>query len=149
MVNSTSFPIYVFEKDDWTMFLVEGPDDDSLSKIEPIDLDNDEYLFWNAEGRAVRLTLHRGHLTGIEEAENEISLHEALARFSEALGLTIDTTGTIREVWARLQLNIKPPSKLRRALRNVSGFGCVLIVIAVAILVVIFAGGLIKTIFVK
>lgn len=146
MVNSKSFPVYAFEKDDWTMFLVESPDD-VLSNIEPIDLENNEYLFWDAEGCPVKLTLQRGKLTRVEEAENEITLHEAFARFSEALSLTIDTTGTIPEVWARLRCNIKPPSKLRRALTRILGFGCLLIVIAVAILVLIFLTGVIKTIF--
>ena len=132
------------------MFLIEGPDR-VLYHVEPIDLENNEYLFWNADGCAVRLTLERAELTKIEEAENEITLREAFARYSEALGAKVDTSGALAEVWARLQANVKPPSKLSRALRHSFGIGCLLIIIVVAILVFVFFGailwGVIKAIF--
>jgi hypothetical protein len=145
MVDVTSFPLYVFEKDDWSMFLVENPDR-VLYHIEPIDFENDDYLFWDTHGRGVRLTLERGELTKIEEAENEITLQEAFARYSQALGVTVDTTGTLPEVWARLQSNVKPPSRLSRAGQNAVGFGCVLIVIVVGVFVLILLGGFIKAV---
>jgi hypothetical protein len=151
MVNSASFPLYVFEKDDWSMFLVESPDR-VCYHIEPFDFENDEYLFWDAHGRGVRLTLQGGKLTkmgtltSIEEADNEISLHEAFARYSQALGVTVDTTGTLAEVWARLQSNVKPvepPSRLSRAAWKVGCFGCVLIVVIFVLI------GIIKAVFAR
>ena len=107
MFNDASFPLYVFEKDDWSMFLVESPDK-VLYDIEPIDFENDEYLFWDAQGNGVRITLERGTLTSIENTENEITLQEAFSRYSQFLGTAVDTKGPFPEVWARLQANVKP-----------------------------------------
>jgi hypothetical protein len=42
MNRSVSFPLFVFEKDDCSMFLVETPDK-VLYHLEPIDIENDEY----------------------------------------------------------------------------------------------------------
>jgi len=39
MADSVSFPLFVFEKDDCSMFLVEGPDK-VLYNMEPIDIEN-------------------------------------------------------------------------------------------------------------
>jgi len=50
--SGVSFPLYVFEKDDWSMERVESPDR-VLYQMEPIDIENDEYLFWDAKGRSV------------------------------------------------------------------------------------------------
>ena len=142
MVNSDSFPLYVFEKDDWSMFLVESPDD-VWCHIEPIDFENDEYLFWDAHGRGVCLTLQGGKLTrmatltSIEESDNEISLNEAFVRYSQALGVTVDTTGTFAEVWFRLQSNVKPKSRLSRAVENMVGVGCLLVIVIPVILLLI------------
>jgi len=128
------------------MFLVENPGR-VWCHIEPIDFEDDEYLFWDAQGRGVRLTLERGQLTKIEEAENEITLQEAFARYSRELGATVDTTGTLSEVWARLQSNVKPQSRLSRMAQNAVGFGCLLIITLVGVFVLILLGGVIKAIF--
>jgi hypothetical protein len=55
MLSDTSFPLYVFEKDDWSMFLVER-EEKLLYHIEPIDFENDEYLFWDAQGRGISVS---------------------------------------------------------------------------------------------
>jgi hypothetical protein len=143
MIDSSIFPLYVYEKDDWSMFLVERPDK-VLYDIEPIDFENDEYLFWDAQERSVRLTLKRGKLIAVEEAENEISLREALTRYSNALGATVDTSGPLPEVWAKLQSNVKPLTRAQSIVRNAIGAGCSLIVIAVAIFLLVLVGGVIK-----
>ncbi len=54
MTENTSFPLYGFEKDDWSMFLVEN-ENRVFYHMEPIDFENNEYLFWDAQGRDVRL----------------------------------------------------------------------------------------------
>ncbi len=131
-------------KDDWSMFLIESPDR-ALHDIEPIDFENNEYLFWDAQGQGIRLTLERGTLTGIEEAENEITIQEAFSRYSRSLGLTVDTTGPLPEVWTRLQSNVKPPSLVDRTVRHVLGAGCLLIVLLIPVLIII---GVIKALFV-
>jgi hypothetical protein len=148
MVSDTSFPLYVFEKDDWSMFLVES-EDKLLYHIEPIDFENDEYLFWDAQGRGVRLTLERGVLTNIEQAENAMTVREAFARYSQTLGVTVDPKGPLPEVWARLQTNVKPPSLLKLTLRHVLGVGCLLIVLTVLAFILILFGVTIKALFTR
>jgi hypothetical protein len=143
MVSDTSFPLYVFEKDDWSMFLVES-EDEFLYHIEPFDFENDEYLFWDAQGRGVRLTLERGVLTNVEQTENAITVQEAFARYSQTLGVTVDLNGALPEVWVKLQANVKPPSLLSRTIRHVLGVGCLLIVLTVVAFILILFGGAIK-----
>jgi hypothetical protein len=148
MVSDKSFPLYVFEKDDWSMFLVES-EDKLLYHIEPIDFENDEYLFWDALGRGVRLTLERGVLTSIEQIDSTMTVQEAFARYSQTLGVTVDPNGALPEVWMRLQANVKPPSLLSRTLRNLLGTGCLLIVLTVVAFILILFGGTIQALFTR
>ena len=148
MLSDTSFPLYVFEKDDWSMLLVER-EEKLLYHIEPIDFKNDECLFWDAQGRAVRLTLERGALTKIERTENAMTVQEAFARYSQTLGVTVDPNGALPEVWARLQANVKPPSLLSRTLRHVLGVGCLLIALTFVAFILILLGGTIKALFTR
>jgi hypothetical protein len=75
MVNSVSFPLFVFEKDDCSMFLVDTPDK-ALYHMEPIDIENDEYVFWDANGKAVRISVAGQRVTGIEYGAAEMTLAE-------------------------------------------------------------------------
>jgi hypothetical protein len=102
MVKSVSFPLFVFEKDDCSMILVETPDK-VLYHMEPIDIENDEYVFWDANGKAVRISVAGQRVTGIEYGAAEITLAEAFRRHSDKFGLDADTTGTFDEVWRRLK----------------------------------------------
>jgi hypothetical protein len=83
-------------------------------------------------------------LTSIEESDNEISLNEAFVRYSQALGVTVDTTGTFAEVWFRLQSNVKPKSRLSRAVENMVGVGCLLVIVIPVILLLI---GIMRAVF--
>ncbi len=138
MANEISFPLYAHEKSDWSMFLVI--DREGTSRIEPFDFENNGYLFWDAQERGVRLRIERGKLTNREEVENEISLREAFARYSQALGVMVDTTGALPEVWARLQANVKPPSLLTRMVGHTFGVGCLLIILTGVVVVLIGLG---------
>ena len=142
MGENTSFPLYAFEKDGWSMVLVEN-EHRVFYYIEPIDFENDEYLFWDAQGRDVRLTIDRKKPVKIEEAANEITLTEAFRRYSHALGATVDLSGAPAEVWARLQANVKPASWRSRLFRNLLGFGCLLIVSGFALILII---GIVKAV---
>ena len=145
MDMNVAFPLYVFEKDDWSMFLVENPDR-IFYHVEPIDFENDEYLFWDAHGRGVRLTLERGTLTNVEETRTEITIQEAFARYSHSLGVTVDTEGALAEVWARLQANVKPPSLRDRIIRNAIGVGCSAVVLTVLAFGLILVVGVVRAI---
>jgi hypothetical protein len=102
MDESVSFPLFVFEKDDYSMFVVETPDK-VLYHMEPVDIENGEYLCWDANGRAVRISISGKRVTGISYGEPEIPLAEALRRYSEVFGLDVDTTGPFDQVWCRLK----------------------------------------------
>jgi hypothetical protein len=71
--------------------------------MEPIDTENDEYLLWDANGEGVRIAVKHGHLSSIEKTGNEITLHEAFACHSQAMRVSVETSGTIPEVWTRLR----------------------------------------------
>jgi hypothetical protein len=111
MGASVSFPLFVFEKDDYSMFVVESPDK-VLYHMGPIDIENDEYLFWDANGRAARISIGGQQVTGITYGEPEIPLAEAFRRYSEVHGLDVDTTGPFDQVWCRLK---DPASRLPRS----------------------------------
>lgn len=97
MDTVVSFPLYVFEKDDRSMFVVESPDK-VLYHMEPIDIENDEYLYWDVSGRAVRISLAGQRVTGISYGEPEIPLAEAFKRHSEAFAAS---------TWTRQVLSTK------------------------------------------
>jgi hypothetical protein len=99
---SVSFPLFIFEKDDRSMRLVESADQ-VLYHMEPIDIENDEYLCWDANGRAVRISIAGQQVIGIAYGDAEMSLAEAFMRHSEAFGLNVDTTGHFDQVWCRLK----------------------------------------------
>ena len=101
MGGSVSFPLFVFEKDDCSMFLVETPEK-VLYHMEPIDIENDEYVCWDANGKPVRILVSGQRVTGINYGAAKMSLAEAFSRHSAAFGLNVDTTGPAKDVWHRL-----------------------------------------------
>jgi hypothetical protein len=108
--RSVSFPLFVFEKDDYSMFVVESPDE-VLDHMEPIDVENDKYLCWDANGRAARISISGQRVTEICYGDPEMPLAEAFRRYSEVNGFDVDTTGPFDQVWCRLN---DPASRLPR-----------------------------------
>jgi hypothetical protein len=111
MDTSVSFPLFVFKKGDYSMFGVETPDK-ILYHMESTDIENGEYLCWDANGRAVRISISDQRVTGICYGELEIPLAEAFSRYSDVHGLDMDTTGPFDQVWCRLK---KTESRLPRS----------------------------------
>lgn len=102
MDAGVSFPLFVFEKGDYSMFVVETPDG-ILYHMEPIDIENGEYLCWDANGRAVRISISGQRVTGICYGQLEVPLAEAFSRYSDVHGFDVDTTGPFDQVWSRLK----------------------------------------------
>jgi hypothetical protein len=102
MNRSVSFPLFVFEKDDCSMFLVEAPDR-VLYHMEPIDIENGEYICWDTNGNAVRISVAGQRVTGIEYGAAGMPLAEAFRRHADAFGLDVDTTGPPDEIRRRLK----------------------------------------------
>ena len=93
-----SFPLFVLEKDDYSMFEVETPDK-ILCHMKPLDIESDQYLCWDARGRALRISTSDQQVTGITFCRAEISLGEAFRRYSEVHDLDADTMGPFEQVW--------------------------------------------------
>lgn len=108
-----SFPLFVLEKDDYSMFEVETPDK-ILCHMKPLDIESDQYLCWDARGRALQISTSDQKVTGIAFCRAEVSLGEAFRRYSEVHGLDADTTGPFEQVWSRLKQ--EEPSAHRRGL---------------------------------
>jgi hypothetical protein len=102
MNSSVPFPLFVFKNDDYSMFVV-ATRDELLYHMEPIDIEQGEYLCWDPNGKAVRISVGGRKVTGISYGEAEIPLEEAFRRYSEVHGLDVDTTGPIDQVWCRLK----------------------------------------------
>lgn len=95
------------------MFLVETPDR-ILCHFEPIDIENEEFLFWDADGKSVRVSVAgkalseivygepRGRETGLQP-QRAMPLSEAFERHAQAFHLNVDTSGSAEEVWCRLK----------------------------------------------
>ena len=80
--------------------------------MQSIDIENGEYLCWDANGRGVRISISAQRVTGICHGEPEIPLAEAFRRYSDVHGLDVDTTGPFDQVWCRLK---KTESRLPRS----------------------------------
>jgi hypothetical protein len=101
METKVPFPIYVL-LDDRLMLSIESPIR-VLYHLEPIDIENDEYLFWDANGKGVRVSINRQKVHSIEYADNPITLIEAFRLYSQAIGVDVDMNGTIEVVWSRFK----------------------------------------------
>jgi len=97
-----SFPLFVLKKDDYSMFQLETSGK-ILCEMKPLDIESDAYLFWDAAGRALRISTSDQQVTGIAFSKAEISLGDAFRRYSEVHGLDADTTGPFEHVWCRLK----------------------------------------------
>ena len=97
-----SFPLFVLRKGDYSMFEVETPDG-ILCRMKPLDIENGRYLYWDAMGRAVRISISDEKVNGIAFHKADISLGEAFRRYSDVHGLDTDTTGPFEQVWRRLK----------------------------------------------
>jgi hypothetical protein len=78
-----------------------------------------------------------------------MTVQEAFARYSQTLGVTVDSNGALPEVWARLQANVKPASLLSRTLRHVLGVGCLLIALTFVAFILILLGAIIRGLFTR
>jgi hypothetical protein len=119
MDHNVTFPIYVC-LDDGRLIRIE-----SFSKIlydlEAVDIENDEYMFWDANGKGMKILIENDQVSGFRSADNKLSLRQAIETYTKQLGTPIDTSGTPTEVWARVQeveRNVPKPRWFVRLLRR-------------------------------
>jgi hypothetical protein len=109
------FPLFAFERDDRSMYLIETPKR-VLHHLEAIDIENNEYLFWDSTGSGVRVSVEQGAVKHVALCDQTMSLREAFENYAQSHGLQlqvgkppIDTRRSFqsqlpprRTLWARL-----------------------------------------------
>jgi hypothetical protein len=96
------YPLFVLEKDDCSMLIVEKPEQ-LFTRLEEIDIQNDEYFFWDASGRGVHLRVAEGKVVVIENCEATKDLSEAFVAYCQSLGLNVEFANQPAETWKRIQ----------------------------------------------
>lgn len=96
-----TFPIFV-RLDDGTVMQIESHDR-ILYHLEAIDIENNEYLFWDADGRDVKVIIKSSKVSELRETDNGMSVQKAMDGYATQLGTTIEITGTPLETWRRIQ----------------------------------------------
>lgn len=56
-----------------------------LYHLEAIDIENDEYMFWDADGRGLKILIKKGRVSGFEKTENRITLRQAFEGYATQL----------------------------------------------------------------
>jgi hypothetical protein len=114
---AVQYPLFVFEKDDCSMQLVDKPEDLFLH-LEEFNIQKDEYLFWDAKGVGVCLRMNKRKVVAIENCEAAKPLPEAFLAYCQSLGLVIDLANEPIETWKRIQdAEKKRPKKKGRFAR--------------------------------
>ena len=103
---SIAYPLFVFDKSDRAMRLIEEPER-LFFHLEEIDIENDEYLFWDANGTRVRVRIIKRKSAAVENCEAAKPLSEAFLEYGQSLGLAIDVSGRPLEIWDRMKHEIK------------------------------------------
>ena len=84
------------------MLTVENPEQ-LFAHLEEIDIQNDEYLFWDANGRGVHLRIEKPKIVAIESYEAPKDLSQAFLAYCQSLGLTVEFANEPVETWKRIQ----------------------------------------------
>jgi len=84
-MDNVVYPLFAF-LDDRTMLEVENPDR-ILYHFEAIDIENDEYLFWDFTERPVRISVKKNKVIDISYCDSILSLHDAFLAYVDAANL--------------------------------------------------------------
>ena len=95
-----AFPLYV-RLDDGEVMQIESFER-ILHHLEAIDIENNEYRFWDADGQGLKVLVENDDVSGFQQVENEMTLSKAFLEYAKQLGVWIDASGTPNEIWARL-----------------------------------------------
>jgi|SRR6267378_7160925 len=101
------FPLFVFEKDDRSMYLIETPER-VLDHLEAIDIENSEYLFWDSTGAGVCVAVANGAVKQIAPCAETISLREAFETYGQSYGLQVVLKKFPLDTWRSLQSQVSP-----------------------------------------
>ena len=101
---NAAFPVYA-RLDEGTVIRLESSER-ILYHLEAIDIENDEYMFWDANSCGLKVLITKNRVGGFEKAANKITPQQAFEGYADQfaqLGVRVDTTGTPEEIYARLQ----------------------------------------------
>ena len=110
------FPLYV-RLDDGELLRIEDVET-ILGQLEAIDIENDEYMFWDGAGDGLKVLIENGKVSGFEKNHNKITLQQAFAGYAQQLaelGAAVDLEGAPEETWREVQ-------KAKESLPGPSGF---------------------------
>ena len=108
---SITYPLFVFEKDDCSMRLIRE-EAGILHGLEAIDIQNDEYVFWDANGADVAISASVGSfkskLTSIVSCPPVFPISEAFTQYAKSLGIAGPVAeGAALDVWNRIQSEVE------------------------------------------
>jgi hypothetical protein len=120
MQVEVTYPLFAFEKDDHSMHLIE----DShriLYHFEAIDIENDEYVFWDANGGGVSISVSVGafksKLVSVTSCPPAFPLHDAFVSYTKTLGLPESAAeGTPMDVLRMIHAELESRPKKRNFL---------------------------------
>lgn len=107
MAVEVKFPLIVFETDDRSMFLIETPER-LLHRLEKIDIENNEYVFWDSSGAGVCVSVAHGVKNQIAFCDNAMSVAEAFEAYARSYGLRLPLGESPLEIWRSLQSQLPP-----------------------------------------
>jgi hypothetical protein len=117
MTVGITYPLFVFEKDAKSLRLIEDQDR-VLYHLEAIDIENDEYVFWDSTGGGVNVTVVQKKVN-VNPCAAVLPLRDALAAYASANGLReLNVADAPIEVWRRIQKEIDARPKKRSFLER-------------------------------
>jgi hypothetical protein len=116
---SVTYPLFVLEKDDQSMRAIESQDR-ILSWHEAIDIENDEYVFWDATGSGVQIKIAGNNVVSVISCSAAFPLGKALATYAQSLHLSNNVIeGQPVEIWKRIQTELERRPKERSWLSRI------------------------------
>lgn len=112
---SVQYPIFAFGKDDQSMRLIES-EDRILYDVEAIDIENDEYVFWDATGSGVRIGVSvgrfRSKLESVTSCQASFPIQDAFKAVARSLELPESVPdGAPEDVWNHIQSEVRKSSQ--------------------------------------
>ncbi|HKW63881.1 MAG TPA: hypothetical protein VJN89_15120 [Candidatus Acidoferrum sp.] len=110
---SVTYPLFVFEKDDKSIRLIDK-ETQILHHCEAIDIENDEYVFWDVNGAGVSVavtsttTFKTGKLKSVSSSAPAFPLRDAFKSYAESLGLSqAIADGEPIDAWRRIRAELE------------------------------------------
>lgn len=89
------------------MRLIESPKR-FFYHLEAIDIENNEYLFWDSTGAGVSVSVAHDKIKQITHCDQVMSLPEAFQTYAQSYSLQFTPEGSPIDIWTSLQSQIPP-----------------------------------------